>query len=93
MENGPFIVGLPIKKMVIFHGELFVICQGAFKVRERHGSGLRAGAVRLLGSHGIHGAGIFTYKPPKIAQFCRKIFQHHGAYGLIHDLNFHDDFQ
>ena len=30
----------------------------------------------------LHGAGISTYmETPKMAQFCRKIFQHHGASG------------
>jgi hypothetical protein len=30
-----------------------------------------------------HGAGIFTYiKTPKMSQFCRYIFQHHGASGI-----------
>ena len=28
MENGPFIIGLPIKNMVIFHGKLLVITRG-----------------------------------------------------------------
>ena len=36
----------------------------------------------------LHGAGIFTIIcPNKITQFCRKIYQHHGAYGIWDEEN------
>ena len=31
-------------------------------------------------THVLHGAGIFTYIYPKVAQFCSLIFQHHGSH-------------